>query len=460
MKCTFDNQRGQVIILFVLALVGLLAFAGLAVDGAMLYSDRRAAQSAADSAALAGAGAGGNTMQLRNIYATQDFKCRQLLNPGSKMDIVQNDMIDAAISRASINGYLIDDDLADKNGVKVSCNDGNDKVVDGHLLASDSVEKYMDVEVQVTAPTRSSFIHLVFNQLMQNTVTAIARIRPLSLEGGGAGIIALNQTECKQGGVYVGGIYLDGTTIDIRSNGGGLSSNTCIIRNGNSEVIVENSNPAGFARTSPDWTNDAVFVDEFGNPLILRQSATYQINPSFDAPDCSIFGSAQTYTHPDYTHNLNPGIYPNGITHDATLNSGLYCIDQNPSGKIGNLTNIDSDHGVTLYIRSGSISMSGSDSLRLYALLSSADPVNGAVPGLVLYVANGDFTMTGSSTADFSGTIYVPNGTIDLGGAMTSEIWESVLIANNVKIHGNPFASLIVDYTHNLTDPSKLDLLR
>lgn len=432
------KQQGQVIILFVLALVGLLAFAGLAIDGAMVYSDRRSAQNGADSAALAGAGAGGTSMQLREVYSTQDFRCADIDVSGKKMHAVKLDIIKEAISRASHNGYLIDEDILDNNGVKVECTDG--------------IEKYLDVEVRITAQTKSSFLHLVFSQPLVNTVTAIARVRPVTPVGGGAGIIALDQTRCKQGGIYVGGIYLDGTTIDVTSRGGGMSSNTCIIRNGNSEITVIDSIPPAFARTSSDWTNDAVFVDANGNPIPLSETSDYSLTVSQNPPNCTGLPTSPAKVGGVF----QPGIYPSGINQNGELAPGLYCIDIGAAGKIGNLTGT----GVTLYIRTGSIQMSGSDSLKLYALDSYAQPVNGAVPGLVLYIAEGDFVMGGNSTGDFAGTIYVPKGTIDLGGASTSNTWESVLIGNNVKIHGNPFASLVVDYKDIQMDPVFLNLLR
>ncbi|MEM5775250.1 MAG: Tad domain-containing protein, partial [Anaerolineaceae bacterium] len=127
MKRALDTQRGQVIILFVLALVGLLAFAGLAIDGAMVYSDRRVAQSSSDSAALAGAGAAGTTMQLRNIHFFADdkneFYCDEFNVAGSKMNAARLDAIDAAVQRAGVNGFTIDNDLSDANGITIRCFD-------------------------------------------------------------------------------------------------------------------------------------------------------------------------------------------------------------------------------------------------------------------------------------------------------------------------------------------------
>ena len=55
MKRNFSAGRGQVLIIFVFALIGLIGVTGLAIDGGNIYSNRRHAQNAADAAALAAA---------------------------------------------------------------------------------------------------------------------------------------------------------------------------------------------------------------------------------------------------------------------------------------------------------------------------------------------------------------------------------------------------------------------
>jgi Flp pilus assembly protein TadG len=49
------SEKGQALILIAFAAIGLFAFAALAIDGSRVYSDKRHAQNAADTAALAGA---------------------------------------------------------------------------------------------------------------------------------------------------------------------------------------------------------------------------------------------------------------------------------------------------------------------------------------------------------------------------------------------------------------------
>src|SRR3990170_1691367 len=49
------SEKGQALIIITFAIIGLIGLTGLTVDGGMAYSDRRPAQNAADSAALAAA---------------------------------------------------------------------------------------------------------------------------------------------------------------------------------------------------------------------------------------------------------------------------------------------------------------------------------------------------------------------------------------------------------------------
>ena len=50
-----DGEHGQMIVLFALCLVAIIAVAGLLIDGGLAWSNRRQAQAAADTAALAAA---------------------------------------------------------------------------------------------------------------------------------------------------------------------------------------------------------------------------------------------------------------------------------------------------------------------------------------------------------------------------------------------------------------------
>ncbi|HZM73214.1 MAG TPA: pilus assembly protein TadG-related protein [Candidatus Polarisedimenticolia bacterium] len=69
------GERGQVIVIFALAITGLLAAAGLAFDIGRFYSERRFLQNSADSAALAAA----NSIIRGDSYATAETIARDIL---------------------------------------------------------------------------------------------------------------------------------------------------------------------------------------------------------------------------------------------------------------------------------------------------------------------------------------------------------------------------------------------
>lgn len=433
---TKKSQHGQIVVLFALVLVGLLAFAGLAIDSAMVYSDRRGDQSAADSAALAGAGAGATYMQLHDVNFKHDFVCADLNIIGQKMNEVKHEILDAAISRAGANGVMIDSDLTDNNGVRVTCvTNGNDK--------------YLDIEVRITTQTDTSFLQIVSGQPLVNTVTAVARVRPTRPSAGGFAIAATDKNDCGQN---TGGVWFDGNVTTIL-DGGGVYSGTCIAKNGSSGTVqVKNSDP-GVARTE---LIKVTFIDENGavdNPDV---DPNFELDIQIPAPDCSgltTYNKQKDLPGGEY----QPGIYPNGFfDKTVVLKPGLYCIGADV--KSGDITG----NGVTLYFRNGaSLKLTGQETLNATAPSSSHPPVDNAVMGLLMYYDTGSFEMTGKGTANLVGTIYAAKGDVtlggnsDLAGSFTTEI-----IADHVKIHGNPGTGIQYDASKFYQRPPTLDLLR
>ncbi len=100
-----------------LAFVVLLGFTALAIDGGMVYADRRHAQNGADASSLAGGGAAALYME-NNYVDYEDFSCDPNNYPdGYETWQAQNLARAAAISRAGDNDFTIDEDVSDNNGV-------------------------------------------------------------------------------------------------------------------------------------------------------------------------------------------------------------------------------------------------------------------------------------------------------------------------------------------------------
>ena len=87
MRRRYRSESGQAVVLMALALVGLVAFAALAIDAGRMYSEKRHAQNAADNAALAAA---------RAMCLDQDFTSAALLLAGENG--YENDGVDNIVT--------------------------------------------------------------------------------------------------------------------------------------------------------------------------------------------------------------------------------------------------------------------------------------------------------------------------------------------------------------------------
>ena len=133
------SQRGQAIILLAFAIVGLVGFAALAIDGGRVLSDRRHAQNAADNSAFAAALA---KVKGQN-YTT------------------------AAQNRAVSNGY--------NNGVNATvevnlCSETG--VTCQGLPAGADASEYIRVKIRSIVPT--TFARVIGRNQVENIVEAIA----------------------------------------------------------------------------------------------------------------------------------------------------------------------------------------------------------------------------------------------------------------------------------------------
>lgn len=382
---------------------------------------------------MAGAGAAATYMQLHDIDYTRDFNCADLNISGRKINLVKHKMIEAATARAEANGLIIDNDISDDNGVKVTC-------------TSTDFDKYLEVEVRITAQTETSFLHIITGQPLTNTVTAVTRVRPTRPAAGGFAIASVDLVDCGQNS---GGVWFDGNVTTVLE-GGGVYSGTCITDNGSAGSVQVKYSEGGIARTKVTKVN---FTDENGDPNNPKVDSTFKLDIQIPAPDCS---GLTTYSSPDYSKPLEPGIYSNGITKTAMLKPGLYCIDADVTS--GNV----SGDGVTLYFRNGaSIKLTGKETLSITAPSTEHPAAAPAVKGLLMYFDSGSFEMTGKGTANLEGTIYAPLGDVKLGGnSDLAGSYVTEIIADHVKIHGNPGDGIQYDATKIYVQPPSLDFLR
>src|SRR5512133_2412337 len=128
------RERGQALILIALAAIGLFAFTALAIDGSRVYSDKRHAQNAADTAALAGALA----------YSRG------------------NDITSAVHDRSQSNGY------SNFNNLTITVDDSPPGVCPAHTAGK-------DITVAIISYVDTTFTRVIGRTQVTNAVTATAR---------------------------------------------------------------------------------------------------------------------------------------------------------------------------------------------------------------------------------------------------------------------------------------------
>lgn len=377
-------------VLIALSAILLLAMSGLAIDGGILLSDRRHAQNAADSAAMAGAFA-----------------------------ILQgDDPVAAAYARAADNDY---DDNGTTNWVTVE-----------HPPSSGPYEDDPNhVYVKIDSKVDAVFSHLVFDGPLMNTVTAIGRAKPATVEPllFGNAVVGLAPDGCSV--VWSHGDNT--TTID----GGGIHVNSsdpdCAFKaSGSNELFVigDDIQVVGGFEISGSATVDP-----------MPQSGADPLNePEIDPPNCET-----NATRDDDTGTFTPG-YTNNFNFNGgnwTLDSGIYCVD---GGFTVNSGTVLTGEDVFIYIMSGDVTWNGSAEIHLDAM------DEGEYAGMLIYQAVGNTemaTINGSSDSTFTGTMYFPSAEVQVNGGGGADGFHSQVVGNKVDMSGSADINIIYNEGEN-----------
>lgn len=414
MRNIHSSENGQILILLVLVVIGLLGFTALAIDGGMIFADRRYSQSAADAASLAGAGAAADIIQANGI-TMRAWDCSSSALTSSK-----SAAISAAIASAGVNDYLIasDGELGDPghdHGVKVSCFQG-----------SSVNDDYLDVEVILSRETNTSFVHLLPGgfRIMRNTVYSKTRVRP-QLKGGDFGpLVSLGDGTDKQlgGNKNPGCIWLDSASLELYANG--AYSNTCIERNENATTSLSGEDVTcheGYEDKCdflPEASIDPGYHPLTGQELVPNMGERCNGLPTHGASDGNI--------DPDTGEGEIPhGIYTSWSFDDPVhLLPGLYCVSG--TVKMGANGAVYGE-GVTIYYTGTDFTINGNVDTGLLAPNAESEPpipaINGAVEDILLYVPLGVeaiIKINGTSGNTFGGTLFAPDSTFHITGTSDS----------------------------------------
>jgi hypothetical protein len=383
---SYTSASGQVLVIFALALIGLLGFAAMAIDVGYYLAERRSVQNATDSAAMAAA--------------------RLVLRDDT------GNLVGQAESFIAENGY-----------------------------PDASVVVYWDdeeVRVQVEHEVERFFLGAVYDGDWNVTTEAVARTTPIDVP---FAIIALGED---QDCINPPGFHFSGTASELGTIGGGIATNACVNFDGHPVLDIDghveahgtidhsnNMNAAG-----PVMEHQGIVPD----PHAEFASQTNPMDICENNPEPEIEESG-TGGHASYT--LEPGWYQSdlsfGAQNNVTMQPGVYCFDAELS--FSGQASLDATSGVMLYFRgpNGTLDLGQG----AFAVHSPGDNWN----NFAIWSDNCDMAidMRGQSTLDIVGHIYVPCSTLHLGGTPANQVINGQLVAHNVRFHGNPNFQISVD---------------
>ncbi len=455
------SEKGQILVILTVGIVALLGFTALAVDGGMLYSDRRHDQNAADNASITGARAAGNELYEKNI-SIEAFDC-------SDAEVINA----KSLANTAAQGMAADYDIpvfttasaynAADEGVYVECSS---------TAATDG--KYMLVKVKLTSDTQSFLSQIIYRGNLVNQVEAVTRVEPgvnnpAGPAADGNGIVGLADN-CDDAGIDYAADLSGNVNIQVLT--GGIHSNSGLAKDGASGCIATQT----------------------GSNYRCVSGEPKKTDPFHVGPDCS---SSTTQADPEHTdtlvtltvpppdcdalevktasYNMEPGRY-NGISLTSSgstliMAPGLYCFTGGVKITGGTVQVLDtspytSDDGVTIYFDGTSFEFEGNGSINLRAPTQTATNSGLAIPGMLLYTSEtytGEVKITGTSDSILRGTVFVPSGTLNIGGTSGTTGWEAQWIAKYVRFHGNPNFVLNYDggdlyWDEGHTTPSLLDV--
>ena len=439
MKPKSLKQGGQALVLIALAAIGLFAITGLAIDGGAKFSDRRHAQNAADTAALAGALSYGKG------------------NSGWKLD---------ALNIASSNGY--NDDLVSNNVEVYLCTEAGSSC--GAYAGSSQY-----VQVIITSTINTSFSRVIGINQIQNTVQAVALTRQAGPLFEGASIVSLDPSPNCSGGAGSGGgsvdvggngsIYLDGGGIFVNSSAScGYSQTSCSA----SLVATNGANITSAGSAINDACGSGVPQDTTGEQVAVPHEVYMPDRPS----ECSLVAPVPTLLGVDAAGVQNWMIHPGYYTDfpqagwiasnkNIFLEPGVYCVGADLRWSGSTFKSLDGSSGVTIYLTSGH-----DFAFNINSPIVLNPSGSGEYAGYLIIVDGNqssihDCTINGGSYLDMNGTIFAPYCDLTVNGDnSTNSEFNAQLIGWDVKLNGNNTITFTYDPSYNAQNKRRVGLMK
>jgi len=407
------SQKGQALILIVLAIVGLVALVALAIDAGNVFSDRRHAQNAADTAALAAALA-------KSQAQSQD--------PPPTAFQIQTALQNAAISRATSNGYSNDgiNTVTVNNPPGSSCDGTN-----GPYFGNNEY-----IQVLIRSKVNTYFAPIIGINQLGNCVEAIARAKPpvpVSLCYG-ALICALN----------TGTTPSDVGKNALRAFGG---ANVTLVGHG---AFSNSSHPTQALYVAD---NDSLkLVQPYGVGVMAIGGINapldypYPLAPHTTLPQLSY--PLADIMIPEYTCDFTINNLPNNLPGSLPyLASGVYCVT-------GNFDKADYTNGTTDGKNIGGVTIVMlNNGFTWQSNITLNAPTAGPTAGLLVYIPYADptkppknplraITFAGGGYLNITGTILAPDSVIKYVGNYATSTFRSQLVGWEFEFGGSANGSI------------------
>ncbi len=384
------REGGQVLIVIVLALLGLAGMVGLVVDGGAAFQDRRKAQNAADSAALAAA--------LSRIRGEGNFAS-------------------AALKSAAQNGYN---------------NDSAANVVQVHSppISGPNKGNFEYIQVTIVSHVRTRIASIVGWTRLTNTVNAVARTKTPEIAQllNGAAVVSLApESDCDNRKSFW--VHQE-ATLDITGGGIFINSgnpNCALIQQGNGSIRIRDNHAitmVGGAR---------IHRRELLTPNVPTQATPMSYPPPFLMPRVGC-GEAAEIQEDGVT--MSPGIWdekfpPEGVTH---LEEGIYCL-----GAGFHITEDLEGSKVVFYVERGEVRFEG-------VKINLGAPPAGDFKGLLLYLPmqnDSAVILDGGADSEIHGTILAPASRIIIHGNRSQYGFHSQIIGYTIEAKGDSNVRII-----------------
>ena len=487
-----SQERGQALILIAFGAVALFGFTALAIDGSRVFSDRRHAQNAADTAALAAALA-----RVRAFGNNLDASGNPI------MTAVDAATVTAGLDRAASNGYTNDADstvevhLCNESGLNPAC--------EGLPGGADQSE-FVQVKIISTIPT--TFARIVGRTQVTSLLTAVARAKsgrpsplingnalaalaphePDAILGNGNAYLDVNNSgifsnsnvrdlnsPCSQGAMHAvgNGDYFVDTSIQVVGS-------MCRNQNSNVNGPVQTTSPMPYPPTitiplptigcGPQVSVPSPGTNVLGEPLYTLSPGTYSNARISTTGDINFKPGNYCFTNgfeitgtPHVVANdvqflISGGVFSFNARTTFTCNNALIYITGGDGMKFnGNGEN--ACNNITFIVSSGTVAWNGTVTNRFFA------PRGGDYKNVLIYVPyphDAGLTINGNADNMLTGSIIAVASKITIGGNQWTTGLHSQIIGYTIDIQGNSQTTInyVPGEQYAQVDPSGIQLTK